>query len=131
MNIIDEIENRYRSMRGYGVQFSIDADAYSYDGPEKVSFGKNETVMQGGVLYNFQPVIINGETFGYLQESKNGKLFDPMQTSFCYIIADCSDVDYDDVLKVYKDNPHFCEDECLELRFATLNQFMEFYKTRN
>ena len=41
MDIISEIENEYKRMEKYGVQFSIEADAYSKGVSEDVSFGKN------------------------------------------------------------------------------------------
>lgn len=127
MDIISEIENKYKSMEDYGVQFSIEPEAYSGGVYENVSFGKNETVMQGGELSNYQDVILDGKNVGFLWERKNGRLFDPIMVSFCIVIADCQDDDFDEVYSRLKDHPNFYDEgEAILFRFATLKQLLEY-----
>lgn len=127
MNIIKKIENEYRSMKGYGVQFSIEPDAYSCDDAVDVAFGENETAIQGGEFHNFQDVFLDGKTIGYLWERKNGRVFDPMMASFCVVIADCQDDDFDDVYSRLKNHPNFYDEgEAILFRFATLKQMLEY-----
>lgn len=128
MDIIKEIEDRYKSAPTYGVQFSIEPDAYKVSDNKNVTFGKNVTELCCGTFYNYQDVIISGKVFGFLEESKSDRLFDPMCTSFCYCIADCQDENYEEVYEKYKNNPHFSDaGESLLLRFATLVQFLQFH----
>ena len=127
MNIAQEIEQRYRNNPKHGILFSIDKSAYESNVGDRVSFGDNTTVVQCGKIYNFQDIILDGEVVGYLEEVMNGKIFDPMTSSFIIPIADCSEHDLWNEMEVkYKDNPHlFDSGETLQLRFATLNQLLE------
>jgi len=128
MNIVQEIEQRYRNNPKHGVWFSIDASAYESSFGDRVSFGDNTTAMQGGALYNWQDIILDGKVVGYLQEVESGRLFEPMTSSFIVPIADCSEHELWDEMEVkYKENPHLYNmGEVLELRFATLNQMLEY-----
>lgn len=128
MGIIEQIENEYRQKKNYGVQFSIKPDAYDCKVGNRIYFGENETVLQCGCFYNYQNIIFDGVIVGYLQEIDCGKLFDPITSSFIIPIADCSEEEiWNEMLKKYGNNPHlFDNDEVLELRFATLNQLVDF-----
>lgn len=130
MNIVQEIEQRYRNNPKHGVQFSIDASAYESSVGDRVSFGDNTTAMQGGALYNWQDIILDGKVVGYLEEVESGRLFDPITSSFIVPIADCSEHELWDEMEVkYKENPHLYDSgETLQLRFATLNQLLEHLK---
>lgn len=127
MNIVQEIEQRYRNNPKHGVWFSIDASAYESSVGDRVSFGDNTTAMQCGELYNWQDIILDGKVVGYLEEVESGRLFDPMTSSFIVPIADCSEHELWEKMEVkYKDNQHLYDSgEVLELRFATLNQLLE------
>ena len=128
MNIIEQIENRYRLNKNFGVKFSIDSDAYDCRLGERVSFGENTTALQCGTFYNYQDIILDGKVIGYLEEVDCGRLFDPMTVSFIIPIADCSDMGtWEKKEKEFAENPHLHDsDEVLELRFATLNQMLDF-----
>lgn len=130
MNIVQEIEQRYRNNPKHGVWFSIDASAYESSVGDRVSFGDNTTAMQCGALYNWQDIILDGKVVGYLQEVESGRLFDPITSSFIVPIADCSEHElWDKMSEEHKDNPHLHDgDEVLELRFATLNQMLDYLK---
>lgn len=130
MNIIQEIEQRYRNNPQYGVWFSIDASAYESSVGDRVSFGGNTTSMQGGAFYNWQDIILDGKVVGYLQEVESGRLFDPITSSFIVPIADCSEHELWNEMEVkYKGNPHLYDSgETLQLRFATLNQLLKHLK---
>lgn len=127
MNIVQEIEQRYRNNPQHGVWFSIDASAYESKVGDRVSFGDNTTQMQGGSFYNWQDIVLDGKVVGYLEEVKSGRLFAPMTSSFIAPIADCSEHELWNKMEVkYKDNPHLYDSgETLQLRFATLNQLLE------
>ena len=126
MDLIEKINDEYRSRKNHGVTFSIDSEAYECECD--VEFGKNSTEMQCGTLYNWQPIIIGGKEVGYVEESQSGKLFDPMCVSFCVPLADCMEHElWDAMAEKHKDNPHLCDcGESLELRFATLRQLLGF-----
>lgn len=130
MNIIEEIEKKYRDNPKHGVTFSIDAEAYECRLGDRVVFGDNTTDMQCGTLYNWQDVILDGKVVGYLQEAQSGRIFDPMTVSFCVPIADCMEHElWDKMSEEHKDNPHLHDGgEVLELRFATLNQMLDYLK---
>ena len=130
MNIVQEIEQRYRNNPKHGITFSIDASAYDCRLGDRVTFGENTTDMQCGTMYNWQDILLDGECIGYLQESQSGRLFDPMTSSFIVPIADCSEHELWDEMEVkYKENPHLYDSgEVLELRFATLNQLLDHLK---
>ena len=130
MNIVQEIEQRYRNNPKHGITFSIDASAYDCRLGDRVTFGENTTDMQCGTMYNWQDILLDGECIGYLQESQSGRLFDPMTISFCVPLADCSDMEtWDEMEKEHKDNPHLVDmDETLLLEFATLNQLLDHLK---
>lgn len=125
-NIVEIVEKRYRDSPYYGVTFSIDADAYECE--QNVEFGESTRDLQCGTFYNWQDILLDGQKVGYLMESKSGRLFDPMCVSFIIPIADCTEPDvWADMENKYKDNPHLWDtDEVLELRFATLKQFIKF-----
>ena len=127
MDILTKIANEYRCRKNYGVTFSIEPEAYNCDIPsERIEFGNNTTVMQGGRLYNFQDVFIDGNIVGYLEESMNGKLFDPMTVTFAVILADCTEPEK--VTDEMRKSPHFWEDETFEFRFATLQQMVDYLR---
>ena len=132
MNIIQEIEQRYRNNPKHGVTFSIDADAYESRIGDRISFGENYTCTECGTTYNFQNIYLDeqGNTIGFIVEANNHKLFDPMTVSFCVHLADCSDMEtWDEMEKEYKDNPHLVDrGETLVLKFATLNQLLDHLK---
>lgn len=130
MNIIEEIEKKYRDNPKHGVTFSIDAEAYECRLGDRVVFGDNTTDMQCGTLYNWQDVILDGKVVGYLQEAQSGRMFDPMTISFCVPIADCMEHElWDKMSEEHKGNPHLHDGgEVLELRFATLNQMLDYLK---
>ena len=128
MNIVEQRENEYRSYKGYGVTFSIDASAYESRFGDRVEFGDNTTSMQGGALYNWQDVLLDGNVIGYLEERENGKLFDPMTVTFCVPLADCTEQElWEEKVREFDGNPHLAESgEVLKLEFATLNQMLEY-----
>ena len=130
MNIIEQIENEIRQNKNYGVKFSIDAEAYDCCLGDRVSFGENTIATQCGSIYNYQDIFLDGKTIGYLEEIDCGKLFHPMQTSFIIPIADCTEEElWTQKEKELADNQHLHDaDEVLELRFATLNQLLDFLK---
>lgn len=134
MNIVEQIEAEYLAMKGYGIQFSIEPEAYECDIPDdRLMFGDNTTDMQCGTLYNWQPILIDGNSVGFLQEKQSGKLFDPMTITFIYILADCMEQElWDEMLAKHKGNPHLYDaGESLELRFATLQQFIDYLRKTN
>lgn len=134
MNIVEQIEADYRAMKGYGIQFSIEPEAYECDIPnDRLMFGDNTTDIQCGTLYNWQPILIDGNSVGFLQEKQSGKLFDPMTITFIYILADCMEQElWDEMLSKHNDNPHLYDaGETLELRFATLQQFVDYLRSLN
>jgi len=134
MNIVEQIEAEYRAMKGYGIQFSIEPEAYECDiQDDRLMFGDNTTDMQCGTLYNWQPILIDGNSVGYLQEKQSGKLFDPMTVTFIYILADCMEQElWDEMLSKHNDNLHLYDaGETLELRFATLQQFVDYLRSIN
>lgn len=128
MNIIEQIENEIRQNKNFGVKFSIDAEAYDCRLGDRISFGENTTATQCGKIFNYQDIILDGKVIGYLEEIDCGKLFHPIQASFIIPIADCSEHDvWEQKEKEFADNPHLHDaDEVLELRFATLNQLINF-----
>lgn len=134
MNIIEEIEAEYKSRKNYGIQFSIGPQAYECDIPDgRLEFGDNTTDMQCGRLYNWQPILIDGKSVGYLQETQSGKLFDPMTATFILILADCMEHElWDEMQEKHNDNPHLYDaGETLELRFATLQMFVDHLRKTN
>lgn len=134
MNIVEQIEAEYRAMKGYGIQFSIEPEAYECDiSDDRLMFGDNTTDIQCGTLYNWQPILIDGNSVGFLQEKQSGKLFDPMTVTFIYILADCMEQElWDEMLSKHNDNLHLYDaGETLELRFATLQQFVDYLRSIN
>lgn len=131
MNIVEEIENKYRQAPGYGIQFSIEPECYDCDIPdERLMFGDNTTEMQCGTEYNWQPILLDGKQIGILQESQSGRLFDPMKTTFLIIIADCTEHElWDEMMEKHTDNPHLYDaGETLQLRFATLQHMIDYLR---
>ncbi len=130
MNIVEQIENEYRQMKNHGVTFSIGQEAYECDIPDdRICFGENTTAMQGGTLYNWQDVILDGSVIGYLEERECGRLFDPVTTTFAVVLADCSEPWK--ITEEMKANPHFWEDETFEMHFATLQQMIDYLRKTN
>lgn len=130
MNILEQVENEYRQNKNFGVQFSIDADAYECRLGDRVSFGESTAAMQCGSFYNYQDIILDGKVVGYLEEVDSGKLFHPITSSFIIPIADCTEEKlWEQKEKEFSENPHLYDaGEVLELRFATLNQVWDFLK---
>ena len=128
MNIIEQIENEIRQNPNFGVKFSIDADAYKCRLGDRVSFGENTTALQCGSFYNYQDILLDEKIIGYLEEIDDGRLFRPMVSSFIIPIADCSEEKlWEQKENEFADNPHLHDaGEVLELRFATLNQMLDF-----
>lgn len=130
MNIVEEIEAKYRAAKGYGVTFSIDPECYDVNIDEsRISYGESVQDMCGGVLTNYQDIYIDGKYIegAFLKEQCNGRLFDPMTTSYCLYLADCSDENFDEFCEANKDNPHFCDwGESAGLSFATLQQLLDY-----
>lgn len=125
MNIIEEIENEYRKRKLYGIQFSIEPEAYECNiSDDRIVFGENTTAMQCGTFYNWQDIILDGNVIGFIEERRNGKLFDPMTVSFCVILADCTEPEK--ITKEMAASPHFWEDETYQMRFATLQQLIDY-----
>lgn len=118
MSIVDNIMEKYRAMPMHGIQFSVDPGAY--DCNEKVCFGDNTMNMQCGQIFNWQDVILDGKCIGFLEEIDNGKLFDPMTVSF-YVPLDESKI-----TDTIRSSKHFHEDEFCYMRFATLQQMIDY-----
>lgn len=128
MNIIEQIGNKYRQNPNFGVKFSIDSNAYDCRLGDRISFGENTTDLQCGSFYNYQDILLDGKVIGYLEEIDCGRLFDPIKVSFIIPIADCSEEElWVQKEKEFAENPHLHDaGEILELRFATLNQMLDF-----
>lgn len=128
MNIIEQIESEYRSSKNYGVQFSIDADAYKCNLPEsRVEFGENESELHLGTFYNWQDILIDGKRVGFLEETRSGRMFHPTTVSFCIFLADCSESDK--ITPEIESNPHFFDQvEVYLMKFATLQQMVDYLK---
>ncbi len=118
MNIIDEIEALYRANPQYGVQFSIDASSYECD--KEVEFTGSRKSMQAGCIYNWQNIILDGKEIGFLEEVVSEKLFAPMTVSFYIPIED------EKLTPAMRESPHFYEDEWCFMRFATLQQMVNY-----
>ena len=136
MNIVQEIEKKYRDNPKHGVTFSIDPSAYECSIGDRISFGENYSHQESGAMYNWQNVYLDmaGNTIGYLEERCSGKLLDPMCVSFCVFLADCMDSEtWSEMETKYADNPHLSDiGEVLRLEFATLQQLVEFvFRERN
>ena len=127
-NLIEMAERPYREAPTYGVQFSIDAEAYECRLGDRVSFGDNTTSMECGVEHNYQPILVDGkDTGGYLHEWRRGGLFTPTCISFCYPIADCTEEHL--VTDEHRRNPHFFDEgETYLMAFATLDQYLDYLK---
>ena len=124
MDIIKEIEQEYRNHRNFGVQFSIDADAYDCRLCGRVRFGENMKVQQCGSFINYQNILLDGEFIGWLEEIDCGRLFHPIMTSFVVPIKDSDD---EELWEEYEGNPHFYEHgDGQEMRFATINQMLDY-----
>ncbi|MDD6017203.1 MAG: hypothetical protein PUC18_13180 [Prevotellaceae bacterium] len=128
MNIIEQIESEYRSSKNYGIQFSIDPEAYKCNLPEeRVEFGENISDLQCGTFYNWQDVLIDGNVVGYLEESRSGRMLHPTTVSFCVFLADCSEPEK--ITPEIEKNPHFRDEgEAYVLKFATLQQMVDYLK---
>lgn len=129
MDIVKEIEQKYRNSPQHGIIFSIDAKAYDSRIGDRILFGESYRYMECGTTYNWQNIYLDmsGNTIGVLEERQNGKLFDPMTVSFCIHLADCMDKEtWDEMEREYKGNPHLVDEgETLWLKFATLNQLLD------
>ena len=129
MSLIEEIHNEYRNRKTYGIQFSIEPEAYLCNlSDERIVFGDNTTAMQCGVMYNWQDVIIDGKVVGYLEEKQSGRLFDPQTVSFCVILADCTEPEK--ITDEMRQSPHFYEDETFLMKFATMQQMIDYLEIK-
>ena len=118
-SIIEEAEAEYRNNPLHGVQFSIDADAYNN---EDVTFGESEQSTEGGALVSYQDVIYKGQTIGWVKETQSGRMFAPMVTSFYVPLENATEED--------KRSPHYFEGEEDYMRFATLQQMVDYINSR-
>ena len=128
MNIIESIENEYRSKKNYGITFSIEPEAYSCDlAEDRVSFGDNTTELNCGTFFNWQDIIVDGEHLGFLEEAQSGKLLHPMTVSFATFLRDC---DEEELTEEERNNPHLYEGEFgYYYYFATLQQFVDYQRS--
>lgn len=120
MGLIAEINKKYRSHPMHGVQFSIDETAY--DCTENVYFGEPEQWSECGTLVNAQDILLKGKEIGWLKERQNGRMFDPIVVSFFLPLENPTEEQ--------KSNPHYYEDEFQYMRFATLQQMVDYVKTK-
>ena len=118
-SIIEETEAEYRNNPLHGVQFSIDADAYNN---EDVTFGESEQSTEGGALVSYQDVIYKGQTIGWVKETQSGRMFAPMVTSFYVPLENATEED--------KRSPHYFEGEEDYMRFATLQQMVDYINSK-
>lgn len=118
MTIIEEIEARYHANPQYGIQFSIESSSYECD--KEVEFIRNRKSMQAGCIYNWQDIILDGKEIGFLEEVVSGKLFDPITVSFYIPVED------EKITPAMRESPHFYEEECCFMRFATLQQMVNY-----
>ena len=127
MSIVDKIDAEYRAKEGYGIQFSIDADAYECRLGDRVMFGESVSEMQCGTMYNWQDILLDDKVIGWLEESRSGKLLHPMVICFSVWLADCTEEGK--ITNDMRKNPHFCDaGEYYCMRFATLNQMLDYLK---
>ena len=119
---IEAIDAKYKSNPLYGVQFSIESDAYECS--EDIRFSGNTTQVQHGDLYNWQDVLLQGEVIGFLEEIASGKLFHPMVISFYVPIPD------DEMTDDIKSNPHYYEGEYDYLKFGKLQDMVDYVKSK-
>lgn len=118
-SIIEEAEAEYRNNPLHGVQFSIDADAYNN---EDVTFGESEQSTEGGALVSYQDVIYKRQTIGWVKETQSGRMFAPMVTSFYVPLENATEED--------KRSPHYFEGEEDYMRFATLQQMVDYINSK-
>lgn len=130
MSVFEKVQDEYRNRPMHGIQFSIEAEAYLCRLGDRVMFGDNTTEISCGTLFNYQDILLDGKCVGYLTESQSGRTLDPMCVSFCVPIADCSETDkWEQMEKKFNGNPHLCDNgETLLLKFATLNQLLDYLK---
>lgn len=133
MDIIKKIEQQYRQKPNYGIQFSIDANAFNCDiTDDLICFDNGVHEMNCGTYRKVQTINIDDKPVGVLEEWKNGGLFEPICFSFEILIADCHDNDYEEKNAKYANNPHFFDqDESTWLAFATLQQFIDYLRKTN
>ncbi len=125
MNILQEIEKKYRDNKNYGITFSIDSSAYDCRLGDRVCFGQNTTDLHRGTFYNYQDVLLDGKEIGCLVEEQSGKLLHPMLIHYEYPLADWSEEDK--LTDEMRNNPHFSDEgEYFCMRFATLNQLLDY-----
>lgn len=129
MDLLEKIEKQYRDNRLHGVQFSIEPECYDADiADDRVVFGKNTTENVPGAEINYQPITVDGKELGFLMEQISYSFFHPICVSFCVKIADCQDENYEAVCAENMSNKHFYDEgESALLRFATLQQFLDYY----
>lgn len=118
--MIEQIDNEYRQRKGYGVTFSIEPSAYDCRLGDRVTFGDNREYMVCGAIKNVQPVLLDGKEIGLLEETQSHNFFHPLTTSFLVPIDDADERTIAD--------PHYYEDEYLWMKFATLNQMLDYLK---
>lgn len=119
----EQYDNEYRTMDNFGIQFHIDEIAYECELEHgRVSFGESELFTRHGADINFQDIFIDGKKVGILKEYAPYNVFmlKPILVSFIIPLPD--EVD-DDRLR---NNQHFVEGERNELRFATLQQMIDY-----
>lgn len=129
MGIIADIEAKIKANPLYGVQFGIDPECFECNlGEDRCYFGENYTFMNGGTTFNYQPIIIDGEEVGSLEEIVPWHPFglEPMRTSFILPL------DENKLTRREKKSKHFCMGpyENPQLRFATLQQLVDFLKIK-
>lgn len=125
MNIIEEHENKWRNNPYFGIQFGIDPECFECDIPEeRLNFGKNDTWMNCGTTYNYQPVLFEGNEVAMLEEIQPYNIFEPMRISF--IVG----LDEDKLTRKEKKSKHFCMSpyDNPQMRFATMKQLCEYLK---
>lgn len=120
MGLIADINKKYRENPLHGIQFSIEETAY--DCNENVNFGESEQWLESGILINTQDVFLNGENIGWLKERQQTNFFHPITVSFY--------VPLDKPTYADKINPHYHEGEYDFMRFATLQQMVDYVKTK-
>lgn len=126
MNIIEQVENEWRQKKDYGIQFSIEPEAYQCDIPEtRLVFGDANINWYGGIQINNQPILLDGVEIGFVHEMQTERLFDPMTSSFMVCIED------EDVTDEMRNDPHFVDDEWCFMAFATLQQMIDYLRKTN
>lgn len=123
MNIIEQIENEYRQKKDYGIQFSIEPEAYKCDIPDnRIVFGDANVYWQNGNTMNDQPIFVDGIEIGFVHEYQSYNIFAPITTSFMVYVDD------NDVTDEMRKSPHFDDEEWCYMAFATLQQMIDYLR---